>query len=149
MAGGRPSIYSQELAEIICNRLIYGEGLRAICRDDDMPHVSTVIDWINKKPEFSAQYAKARELQAELMLDDILEIADDSSKDIVDNGMGKVVDHDCIQRARLRVDTRKWAMGKMSRKFGDKIVQEHTGENGTPLKPPTFIINGVKPNGQE
>lgn len=135
MAFGRPSIYSQELAATICERLIHGEGLRAICRDDDMPNISTVIDWINKKPEFSAQYARARELQAELLLDEILEIADDSSKDTVDTGMGKVVDHEVIQRARLRVDTRKWAMGKMSRKFNDKVIQEHTGANGTALIP--------------
>jgi len=135
VAGGRPSIYSQELAATICERLIHGEGLRAICRDDDMPNISTVIDWINKKPEFSAQYARARELQAELLLDEILEIADDSSKDTVDTGMGKVVDHEVIQRARLRVDTRKWAMGKMSRKFNDKVIQEHTGANGKDLIP--------------
>lgn len=65
MAGGRPSIYSQELAATICERLIHGEGLRAICRDDAMPSISTVIDWIKDKQEFSAQYARARELQAE------------------------------------------------------------------------------------
>lgn len=133
MAFGRPSIYSQELAATICERLIYGEGLRAICRDDDMPAISTVIDWIKNKDDFSAQYARARELQAELLLDEILEIADDSSKDVVDTGLGKVVDHEVIARSRLRVDTRKWAMGKMSRKFNDKIIQEVTGANGDPI----------------
>ena len=49
MAGGRPSIYNQELAATICERLIYGEGLRAICRDDAMPNISTVIIYGGKK----------------------------------------------------------------------------------------------------
>jgi hypothetical protein len=141
VAFGRPSIYSQELAATICERLIYGEGLRAICRDDDMPSISTVIDWIKNKDDFSAQYARARELQAELLLDEILEIADDSSKDMVDTGIGKVVDHEVIQRARLRVDTRKWAMGKMSRKFNDKIIQEHTGANGGSIQVNTTAMS--------
>lgn len=130
MAMGRPSIYSQELAATICDRLIHGEGLRAICRDDAMPSISTVIDWIKNKDDFSAQYAKARELQAELLLDEILEIADDSSQDTIDTANGKIANTEFIARSRLRVDTRKWAMGKMSRKFNDKIIQELTGENG-------------------
>ena len=134
MAMGRPSIYSQELAAKICDRLIHGEGLRAICRDDDMPALSTVIDWIKDKQDFSVQYTKARELQAELMLDDILEIADDSSKDIIDTGMGKMVDQEVIQRARLKVDTRKWAMGKMyPKRYSEKITQEVTGVDGKPI----------------
>jgi hypothetical protein len=134
MAMGRPSIYSQELAATICDRLIHGEGLRAICRDDDMPALSTVIDWIKNKQDFSVQYTKARELQAELMLDDILEIADDSSQDAIDTANGKVANTEFIARSRLRVDTRKWAMGKMSRKFNDKIIQEVTGANGDAIQ---------------
>jgi len=134
MAMGRPSIYSQELAVTICDRLIHGEGLRAICRDDAMPSISTVIDWIKNKDDFSAQYARARELQAELLLDEILEIADDSSQDAIDTANGKVANTEFIARSRLRVDTRKWAMGKMSRKFNDKIIQEVTGANGDPIQ---------------
>lgn len=125
MAMGRPSIYNEELAAIICDRLIHGEGLRAICRDDAMPAISTVIDWIKNKDDFSAQYAKARELQAELLLDEILEIADDSSQDTIDTANGKIANTEFIARSRLRVDTRKWAMGKMSRKFSDKVIPEN------------------------
>lgn len=143
MAMGRPSIYSQELAANICDRLIHGEGLRAICRDDAMPAISTVIDWIKSKDEFSAQYAKARELQAELLLDEILEIADDSSQDTIDTANGKIANTEFIARSRLRVDTRKWAMGKMSRKFNDKIIQEVTGANGDPI---SLLLTQVQGN---
>lgn len=40
-------------------------------------------------------------------------------------------------------------MGKAKLVGLDIVKVEHTGENGTPLQPPTFIINGVKPNGQK
>ncbi len=135
MAGGRPSIYSKELSNIICDRLILGESLRSICRDDAMPNLSTVVDWIKSNNEFSAQYATARELQAELIIDEILDIADDSSKDVVNTDLGKIVDQEVIQRARLRVDTRKWLIGKMyPKKYGEKITQEITGKDGKPIQ---------------
>lgn len=135
MAGGRPSIYSKELSNIICDRLILGESLRSICRDDTMPNLSTVVDWIKSNSEFSAQYATARELQAELIIDEILDIADDSSKDVVNTDLGKIVDQEVIQRSRLRVDTRKWLIGKMyPKKYGEKITQEITGKDGQPIQ---------------
>ncbi len=62
---GRPSIYSAELAETICARLVGGESLRQICEDDKMPCSTTVLRWLVEKDDFQAQYAQACELQAE------------------------------------------------------------------------------------
>jgi hypothetical protein len=67
------------------------------------------------------------------MADDLLEIADDASKDRVerqdkDGNTYTAVDHDHIARARIRVDTRKWLLSKALPKiFGDKLVNEHSG----------------------
>mgnify|MGYP000426269079 FL=1 len=51
-----------------------------------------------------------------------------------DDGMGQtevVFDSTAVQRNRLRVDARKWLLSKMvPKKYGDKLVQEHTGANG-------------------
>ena len=55
-------------------------------------------------------------------------------KDIVDNGMGKVVDHGLYSRVGLRVDTRNGQWVRCLGSLVDKIVQEHTGENGTPFE---------------
>jgi hypothetical protein len=96
------------------------------------------LRWLNKHAEFRDQYARAREMQAEHFADEILEIADDGSNDWIEreNAAGRVVaaiDHEHIQRSRLRVDARRWLMGKMApKKYGDKV--EVTGKDGGPLE---------------
>ena len=73
---------------------------------------------------------RAREAQAEHWADEIIEIADDSGLDVVNNGEGGYrIDGEAIQRARLRVDARKWLMSKLApKKYGDRVTNEHTGE---------------------
>jgi hypothetical protein len=38
---GRPSAYSDKIAEAICDRLVDGESLSAICADPGMPGKAT------------------------------------------------------------------------------------------------------------
>ncbi len=122
---GRPSLYTEALAAEICRRLAEGETLRAICRDTAMPDKATVLRWLadKKKADFREQYVYAREMQADALFDEALEIADDALGDwTVDKDGKKVFDHEHVQRSRLRVDTRKWAAGKMApKKYGDKL----------------------------
>ena len=122
---GRPSLYTESLAAEICRRLAEGETLRSVCRDKAMPDKATILRWLadKKKADFREQYVYAREMQADALFDEALEIADDASGDWTEDKDGKkVVDHENIQRSRLRVDTRKWAAGKMApKKYGDKL----------------------------
>ncbi len=116
---GRPSKYSAKLAAMICERLANGETLRRICREQDMPARSSVQKWLNEISEFSDQYAKARELQADYWADEILEIADDTSEDQSEDGKAN---NELVNRSRLRVDSRKWLLSKMvPKKYGDKL----------------------------
>ncbi len=122
---GRPSLYTDALAAEICRRLAEGETLRSVCRDKAMPDKATILRWLadKKKADFREQYVYAREMQADALFDEALEIADDASGDwFTDKDGKKVLDHENIQRSRLRVDTRKWAAGKMApKKYGDKL----------------------------
>ena len=70
--------------------------------------------------------ARAREEQADKLLREIIEIADDASGDYVTTSDGKrIVDHENIQRSRLRVDARKWAAARLApRKYGDHISHQ-------------------------
>lgn len=85
-----------------------------------MPGTSTVYRWLADKPEFRELYARAREDQADTLADEIIDIAD--QKD------GEADTPDSVNRARLRVDARKWIASKLKpKRYGDKIDHEHTG----------------------
>ena len=139
MPGGRPSSYNKQTCDEICNRLALGESLRTICKSEHLPNISTILDWISKHSEFSEQYARAREQQQEFYAEEILDIADDGQNDYMErlnkNGeIEMVVNHENIQRSRLRVDTRKWIMSKLApKKYGDKVQQEISGKDGGEL----------------
>lgn len=113
----RPSDYTDELAATICERLVEGESLRAVCRDDAMPSISAVMMWIAKYPQFLEQYTRATDERASGMFEDMLDISDEVKADPAE-----------VSKAKLRVETRKWALSRMNpKKYGDKIQQEHSG----------------------
>lgn len=120
------SLYTPRLAALICERMAKGESLRSICEADNMPAESTVRLWaVEDRDGFAAQYARARETQMDALAEDIIEIADDSGFDahVVDGRA--VVDGEAINRARLRVDARKWLMSKIApKRYGDKMTMD-------------------------
>jgi len=139
---GRPTIYSDELVDCICDELMVGRSLRKICEDETMPHISTVMRWIAERDDFCEQYARARQVQAEYLLDELIDIADDSSNDyeIVDGQERLNQEH--IQRAKLRIDTRKWNIEKLApKKYGVKQQVDHT-TNGKDLETVVNNFNG-------
>ena len=124
---GRPTAYSIEIADAICERIADGESLRAICKDDDLPSKATVFRWLKADQEFRDQYARAKVEMADSLFDDILAIADDREKDRDKEGS---FDIDHIQRMRLRIESRKWMAGKLRPKvYGDRI--DHTSSDGS------------------
>lgn len=130
---GRKSAYTPKIGEEICARIANGESLRAICKSPGMPDRVTVLRWALKEDHpFRNQYTQARDLQADSLADDIQDISDDGSNDWMEraNKRGEieiVVDHENINRSRLRVDTRKWIASKLKpKKYGEKIQNEHS-----------------------
>lgn len=121
---GRPSLYSDDLASLICSRIAEGESLRSICRDTQMPCMTAVFTWLRDKPKFAEQYTRAREAQAEAMADELIEIADNSASDmVVDEEGNERINHEVVARAKLRIDTRKWIASKLlPKKYGDKVA---------------------------
>ncbi len=96
-----------------------------------MPAVSTVCLWnLQDREGFAEHYARARQMQAEILIDEIVSISDESSKDYVIDDQGKkTVDQENINRSRLRVDTRKWFASKVLPKiYGDYQRTEISGE---------------------
>lgn len=128
---GRPSTYSQELADAICERLAEGESLRAVCRDDGMPNISTVLRWVIRMDEFRAQYARARDIGLDVMADEMLNIADTTVEGVrreeSADGSVKEVREDMLGHRRLQVDARKWYLSKLApKKYGERSEVELT-----------------------
>lgn len=151
---GRPPMFTQEIADIICNRLADGESLRRICKDENMPSKTTVFKWLadERYVNFADQYARAREAQAESLVEECLDIADDSSNDYVekenaDGSKSVVVDKEHIARSKLRVDTRKWWAARLApKKYGDRLSTEVTGKDGAPLSSAQVLIYEIPDN---
>jgi hypothetical protein len=141
MPSGRLTEYSPEIAKEILARLASGESLRKVCESEGMPAASTVCGWVvDNREGFAEQYARARKLQAELLADELFDISDDGSNDWMEKydaeggSAGWRENGEALQRSRLRVDTRKWYLSKVLPKFADKIQQEVSGPNGSPLE---------------
>lgn len=127
----RPTVYSGDVADAICEMIASGKSVRTICAEDSFPSMSTVFKWLRENEEFSQQYVRAREAQADTLFDEVLSIADQYVS------MADKLDVDHIQRARLRIDARKWMASKLQpKKYGDKldIDQKTTHEAGNSLQ---------------
>src|SRR5882762_5965577 len=111
MPAGRPTLYSEELASRICSRIATSsDGLKAICAEDKMPNPDTIYLWMMKHKEFSEKYARARQDQAQLLADEIVEISDEREYVSIPtkNGSYDAIDRGATERNRLRLDARKW-----------------------------------------
>lgn len=129
-------MFTQEIADQICERLAKGEPLAHICRDENMPAVRTVSDWKKVHEAFSADFARARDDGFDQIAADCLDIADDGWNDTyLDDEGNKRTDADVIQRSKLRIETRLKLLAKWDpKRYGDKITQEHTGADGGPVQ---------------
>jgi hypothetical protein len=113
---GRPSDYTAELAARICDVIASSsKGTKRLCAENPhWPCQDTLFSWLKKYPEFSEWYAKAKISQIEFLVDEILEISDDSSQDQFIDAQGKTVfNPQSVNRARLKIDTRKWLACKL------------------------------------
>ncbi len=113
---GRPSTYTMELAKDICDKISSNsKSIKKLCAENShWPHKDTIFSWLKNHSEFSDQYAQAKRCQVEAFIDEILEIADDSSQDVAVNEQGNIACNvEFIARSRLRIDTRKWLAAKL------------------------------------
>ncbi len=135
---GRPPIYTEELAEFVCRMVAtHTWGLQRICREvDGMPDQTTINEWRLNNPSFSLRYTKAKQVQAELLAEECLDISDDARGDIKITKDGEeVFNTEFAARSRIRIDTRKWLAAKLSPKiYGDRQIVEQVSSENEDLK---------------
>lgn len=142
---GRPSLYSLELAEKICDLIAGGDSLRQIEKLPEMPAKRTILRWLAKHEEFRKLYATAHEIQSEAEMDELIAIADDDTADIqfkeIETEHGKeakaVFVRASVERAKLRINVRQWRIEKRyPSKYGNRQTVEVAYPEPTVIKGP-------------
>lgn len=135
---GRPTKFNDELAQdIIVTVATSPYGIRKICaQNPHFPTPETIRVWRYENKSFSAQYAQAKLDQANILAEECLEIADDSTFDIRVNDNGdEVINSEFVARSRLKIDTRKWLASKLlPKQYGDSFEKNKMEEENESLK---------------
>jgi hypothetical protein len=106
------------------------KSLRTVAKEVGV-ETKTILNWINDYPDFLLQYARAKEEQADYLVEDMLDISEHTEEDHTAFTGANVV-----QRDRLRIETRKWIASKLKpKKYGDKLDIEQTIIQTPPLFP--------------
>jgi len=124
----------------ICDLIADGQSLVQIANMEGMPCRATMNNWLRdadlKKEGFEGvldSYTRAKREQADAIADDILDIADNAD----DSKEG-------VQKAKLRIDSRKWLAGKLQpKKYSEKHLVENSyiGADGEPTNGITIILD--------
>lgn len=115
-------MFSDELAERICDELMDGRSLVQICAANDMPNRRTVLRWMEKDEAFATKCARARTMQADLMDDKILDLAEHCTPE-------------SAPADRVKLAAYQWRASKLApKKYGDKASLEMTGRDGGPIE---------------
>ena len=136
----------QKIAAFICREISSGKSVREISKKHKNVSWSKIRRWRNQSSAFRSQYARATEDRANVLFEEILEIADDGRSDTYkdENGCERT-DHEHIQRSALRVDVRKWQLSKMVPKvYGNKVDVTSRGEKLPPFT--GFTLADLKPD---
>jgi hypothetical protein len=125
---GRPSVYTAELFEQICEGLAEGKSLRQVCKAPGMPSEVSVRTWVLDNREGCAEaYQRARNIGLDMMADEIIRISEtpENGKTTKRDGDGKVIEvteGDMLQHRKLRIYALQWYLAKLGRKkYGDKL----------------------------
>jgi hypothetical protein len=153
-------VYSAEIAEKICEEIATSsKSMKTICAELNL-RVPTVLNWLSEgheghRPDFCKMYARAKEMQADYMAEEMLDIADDGSNDFMTITKGnetyEVENKEWTSRSNLRLDTRKWIASKLKpKKYGDRLELDGGVESRTILDPEQLaaIAEKINANGK-
>jgi hypothetical protein len=140
MKKGEFTTYDKETGDRLCQLIVEKQTLRTIFAREDMPSVSTFYKWLIEDKAFAEQYARAKEIQIDLLVNEIIDIADNTQDGqktkINDDGKNiteETVTADMIDHRKLRIEARKWYAGKMKpKKYGDSITMK--GDADAPIE---------------
>lgn len=133
--------YTVEHKEKVFNKIIDaiaddGRPIRDILREKWTPSTSTFFEWLEADEEKAKRYARACEIRADVLFDEMLTIAFTpeigETVKMVQKGNRKEMEKtkgDMLGHRKLKVDTIKWALAKMApKKYQDRLDVTSDGE---------------------
>lgn len=136
--GGRPpEDVPEDKANAICEWISQGKTLRQWCRDNKI-HYSTVYLWMHKDPSFAQRFARARDIGADCIADEALEIANSTVEGVsikkTDRGIEETRE-DMLGHRKLQIETRLKLLAKWNpKKYGEKLALAGDKENPVEIK---------------
>ena len=135
---GRPTLYSDELGQLLCAEMATGRFMKDICNDPGMPKYATVCLWAGSRPGFIEMYARARRMQVQARIEDAgrkLEKVPVCEIPGPDGNVRVVVDTGAVQLMKAQAEHARWEASKLIRgtkpdatlDYGDKVQQEISG----------------------
>jgi hypothetical protein len=103
-------VIEEQVFTSICEAIKTGISLRQSCHHAGIDP-RTFYDAVEASPERSQRYARARNIQTEMLADELVQLADSATP------------RDAHVK-RLQIDTRRWIAAKLlPRKYGDKPAE--------------------------
>lgn len=131
------SLNTPQLQEELLDWIASGKTLRAFCRQEGKPAWRTVYDWLAADEDFAARIARARDIGADAIAEEALQIADTPQEGVTTttDALGvKEVREDMLGHRKLQVDTRLKLLAKWNpKKYGEKIDHTLGAPGGGPL----------------
>ena len=110
----KPTELTPTLASQICDRIIYGETLTAICDEPEMPTLRTVHRWLETNEAFAKELETARHFAADWLADECIELLKNKG-------------NESPEMLRLRIETRQWLCGVLyPERYGKRVINEGT-----------------------
>ncbi len=132
---GRPSKYTKELGDLICEQLGQGTSMRRVCASEEMPSMQTVFSWLRTDRQFLEQYVRAKEEAADALTDELQDIGDRAIEHAEEADFK--ASNAVVSAYKLKADNIKWVASKLKpKKYGDKLDLTSGGE-----KLPTPIMH--------
>lgn len=137
---GRPTKFSEELADTIYERMVGGEHIVQICQDETMPGRTTIYRWMADNPQFGTRMARAREGLADYVAWKILEMAEKST-------------NETANADRVKLAAWQWHAARLApKKYSEKNLTEISGPDGGSIQvqqQSTVDVRALEPDQRE
>jgi hypothetical protein len=139
---GRPSKYTPELADRLCEEIAKGHSVHQLAGQGEFPSELTIYAWLDHHEDFLKKYRIARELQADLLADEVLLIVDGKLPVLTDEPNKDTAVR--VSRDIARAKHRVWQAGRMSpRKWDDRVAHGHGDSDGNPLPRAVIVVRST------